>query len=69
MIDKDTTPQDLHNEGLSDASKGEYHPPPNPGFLDAVAEAIDPLVPSVTGATMIEEREAYDKGYEEGRKN
>jgi hypothetical protein len=60
--------QDLHNQGEKDASEYKYEPPPNPGFFDAVDEAIDPVTPAGSIDRKLENREAYDEGYQEGRK-
>jgi len=53
--------QDIHNQGEKDGSNNDYSPPPNVGLGDI-------FLPESFVNDKVEDREAYDKGYENGRK-
>jgi hypothetical protein len=55
--------QDLHNEGQKDGFDGNYNPPNKRGIFDEV------LWDQGTLDKLREDREAYNKGFEHGRKS
>ena len=54
--------QEHHNDGQTDGSSGEYHPPHSITPLDEVVQS-DKLLDD-----MRKDNEAYDEGYQHGRK-
>ena len=50
-----------HNDGQEDASEGKYEPPHSITPLDAIIQSDH------TFDRMVEDNEAYDEGYHEGR--